>query len=549
MRWYPLTFGIATLYVGTKRALGELWHVDERTSRPIFPDEPEERRLRPPFRFLVPRRCLSPRESLDESCWELAGLVVGIFWVMVESLSGARLMGLWMIGVAWLISRADAAVARQGDLAIGLVSWRLGLPAVGVTLVVCLLLNIFYDWRLYCVQADCPDFSPVEVLALFPASWHFSSLLVYALAAGVAYYNSYDRTFAKSHAGNFRQPSRRWWQLPPLVQVGLVGVGMLGFFVLLILLMNRTSIQELAMSPDQRSLAVLEGGPGGRLILHDLASGHSVVVRSARADRVAWSPDGEWLACAKNYSDSKETPSYAELRLMNRLGNSAFPLLTHTRLTLHCLAFSPDGHTLVAAGNDILLCDPDRRWVMDRFESEHSVYSLAFSANGTLAAGLSDGQIVLWDMDTRKPLRSWQAHRTTICRLAFHPQREVLFSTATGEKRACAWDAASGKELKRYPLDTDWTTGLALAPDGRTLAVFGGSFHRPGEVRLFDSDSGEVRRVFQAASNTVTSAAFSADGQTLLAGTRPPLNPLTRPGNGKLHRWDLSTGEELPPLQ
>ncbi len=44
---------------------------------------------------------------------------------------------------------------------------------------------------------------------------------------------------------------------------------------------------------------------------------------------------------------------------MNRLGNSqTFYMLTHTRLTLHFLAFSPDGRALVAAGNDTVLCDP-----------------------------------------------------------------------------------------------------------------------------------------------------------------------------------------------
>jgi WD40 repeat protein len=152
-------------------------------------------------------------------------------------------------------------------------------------------------------------------------------------------------------------------------------------------------------------------------------------------------------------------------------------------------------------------------------------------------------------MQSRQPIRSWQAHSASVRSLQFHPRGHTLFSASVRGGEALAWQPAVGNEIERYPLNADWITGLALSGDGQTLAVFGGSFHHPGKIRVVDVADGRERFLFTVPSNTVSTAAFSADGRTLFAGTRPPLNPLVQPRDGQVYRWDLTTGQELPPLQ
>lgn len=75
---------------------------------------------------------------------------------------------------------------------------------------------------------------------------------------------------------------------------------------------------------------------------------------------------------------------------------------------------------------------------------------------------------------------------------------------------------------------------VALSPDGKTLASGGGYLGpdlKPGEIMLWDVDTGKRRESLKGHSGGVWSVAFSPDGKTLASGM-----PTKRSGCGMSQR-------------
>ena len=79
-----------------------------------------------------------------------------------------------------------------------------------------------------------------------------------------------------------------------------------------------------------------------------------------------------------------------------------------------------------------------RRWNVATFEEQprwpacpSSIIALAFSADSQrLAAGLSDGQIMLWDMAGARPLHTLTGHEDYVTSLAYSSDGRQLISSS-----------------------------------------------------------------------------------------------------------------------
>jgi WD40 repeat protein len=205
-----------------------------------------------------------------------------------------------------------------------------------------------------------------------------------------------------------------------------------------------------------------------------------------------------------------------------------------------CLTFHPDGKTLVyGSGPDLKVWDIAARKVVGTFpplgRKNILVLGLRFSRDGRRLITLGgDGWLRLWDVPTRRRLRSFRGRLTDFWRAAFSPDgKRLAISNAVG--RAGLWDL---EPLTKLPaLDKfEGTAGpLAFSPDGKILALALRGAGQPA-VRLWDMVRGQALRTLPTPGDTVRGIDFTSDGKKLVTNHVP---------EGAIRVWDAERGTLL----
>jgi WD40 repeat protein/serine/threonine protein kinase len=392
-----------------------------------------------------------------------------------------------------------------------------------------------------------------------------------------------------------------------------------------------TSGYRLALSPDGRWL--VSGGNDGQVRLWDTRSWQMVATipgTGPRVDSLAFSPAGGIFAeatCSDNSPvrtvrlwdltfPKKTVPPtpgmWATLKIQGcvtglafaprgrslaiagdqdaiRLWNPRHPseplpvAISHAPDEAWCVAFAPDGKTLVSGGdNEHLLpplklsdattgktlwtsrghqalvstvaCSPDGKWIASG-SYDHTVHltkaasgevdailkghtaplrCLAFSPDGRLLASAGrDRCVILWDVATRQRLRTFLGHTDEIRGLVFLPDGQRLVSAGL-DKTVRTWQVSTGEALALVE-SASGIDGLAVSSDGKLLA-WGGE---DGLSVVFDPASGQQRPLASAHLGQVRALAFSPDGRTLATAGKDHLIQL----------WDSATGLHLLTLR
>jgi WD40 repeat protein len=159
-----------------------------------------------------------------------------------------------------------------------------------------------------------------------------------------------------------------------------------------------------------------------------------------------------------------------------------------------------------------------------------------FSRDGKLlATGLSDGTVRVWDVRTRKEIKTFRAdpngEPSAVRGVEWSPDGSCLYTT-TRPSGLMAWDWREGR--LRWQLPASDAARIRASRDGKRLAV-----SRPdeaAEVLILDSGTGKVQTKLEMNRQLqVECVAFSPDGRTVATGMHA----------GGVYIWDTATGKFL----
>lgn len=235
---------------------------------------------------------------------------------------------------------------------------------------------------------------------------------------------------------------------------------------------------------------------------------------------------------------------------------------------LHAVAVSADGRLIAAGGRSgiIFLWELPAGQLRQRLRAETRVYVLAFAPDGqTLAAGTERTGVQLWE---RRPegfvWKDRLSDTKTVFTVAFSPDGKRLAHGVQGAGWIYLYDVATRRKVGALFERSNFTSGLAFAPDGQTLASAGNGFRRwdagpdtltrilhqltPGQTVDQIEEAVRPARLWKdkAPDPWEYSAAvtYSSDGK-LLAGVNGTGGPGARAGGRTLRIWDAVSGREL----
>jgi WD40 repeat protein len=292
-----------------------------------------------------------------------------------------------------------------------------------------------------------------------------------------------------------------------------------------------STVQCLAITPDGKTL--ISGCADNNIKLWDLATGRDRATLRGH-------PGGIHALALTEEGDILGSTSHDDFVKLWDVATGVENKTIKTGYRVSCLAFSPDGRTVVTGGDaplklwdvatatevatlTIPMADPDRNTIF--------CPSLAMTSDGkTLCTGHGDGMIRVWDLASRILKTTLRAGNSLVGSLALTPDDKTL-ACVYDVQSVAIWDVATGKQRARIKGELARAWALAFSPDGTTLAAGGWD----GKIRLWDMATGTSRARFDAhADSRVYTIAFTPDGKTLVSGGGVDLK------RSELKLWDVS---------
>jgi WD40 repeat protein len=231
--------------------------------------------------------------------------------------------------------------------------------------------------------------------------------------------------------------------------------------------------------------------PSGKLLGE--FRGHSTVVEA-----LAVAPDGRTLV-----SGAWATGKPGELHQWDAGGFRSIAAVPATiGPYVSSAAASPNGKILAIGGGNgevrtFDMTDPTRPIQRQGILGKHaSIGSIAFDASGKRFVTADDkGKVIVWDAEKTIPLKEWQASDKFIAfRAKFTPDGKSVVTAAglwkeaktPGEMRV--WDPETGKEIARFPDQSAAVWDFAFLDGGKTLVSTQARNGTPGEaaVKVWD---------------------------------------------------------------
>jgi len=272
-----------------------------------------------------------------------------------------------------------------------------------------------------------------------------------------------------------------------------------------------------------------------------------------RVDSVAFSPDGRLLAAGScSRLDSNDLCAQGGVKLWEVESGVKWPvLISQTDMWVRSVAFSPDGQ-LLASGDGYGIVElwdmATRRRVRTLSGRVGDGNSVIFSPDGQLLASGAYKEINLYEVSTGELVRNFSGHPTAVNSVAFSPDGELLASGSCrwlsvdgclqGEIKL--WEVSTGQLVRTLTGHTGYVTSVAFSPDG-----FLASASSDKTIKLWEVPTGNPIGTLSGSSWWVNSVAFSPDGTLLASNYCGRLFTSGGCKEGGFALWDVETAQEV----
>ena len=243
------------------------------------------------------------------------------------------------------------------------------------------------------------------------------------------------------------------------------------------------------------------------LTLRRILRGHTGTI-----NRIAWSPDGRFLASPSNDKT---------IRIWDVARGECMAVLEGHEEIVRCVAWSPDGQNLVAGEDGVIhFWDVQesssapyyRKVAVQTIPGDTDAWSIALSPNGKmLGLGCYRSQGQLWEVAT-KQLIAQLHHDDSVRCVAWSPDADILV-TGSDDKKIKLWDGVTGKLVRILEGHTHQVWSVAWSPLDKTLA----SGSSDNTVRIWNVETGQQRQILEAHTSTISSISYSNDGDLLVS--------------------------------
>jgi WD40 repeat protein len=214
--------------------------------------------------------------------------------------------------------------------------------------------------------------------------------------------------------------------------------------------------------------------------------------------------------------------------------------------TVTCLAFAPDGKTLVSGSKDgtVILWDfPAGTARATLAGHKDMVASVAIAADGkTLASTSHDNTILLWDLATGKQIGNLAGHTRNPRGVAFSPSSKQLVSGGV-DATVRLWSLEDSKQIRCFEGHGAEVNCVAFAPDGKTIASGGWD----NTICLWDPESGKVRATLEGHTDYCFPAARMARSGSGMSNRASCAQPSKVTTASCAHSPFLPTAKSWPP--
>lgn len=290
---------------------------------------------------------------------------------------------------------------------------------------------------------------------------------------------------------------------------------------------HNSAVNTIAFSPDGK--VIVSGSDDNTVRFWSTLSGQTTYVLNEHyhsVTTVAYSPNGKIIASC-SLDDTIRLWNAQTDRTINTLEGH------NNTATINSIAYSLGGRMIASGSSDgsIQLWNTKSGEIIKRLKEERSwpVSSIAFSPDNKIIAACYSQPVYpsassyekywairLWNIESSEPTNTLIENSGVVMAITFSPDGRVIAVGADSVRRTVrSWDVQSEKTLFTLK-HSDMVAAVAYRPDGKVIASVS-VFDK--NIRLWDTQSGQVIKKFKKHSDRITSIAFSPNCKVIVAGT------------------------------